>query len=337
MAPSTPTAPLATPHHRRFATSDVDKARQTFSDLYAEATIERLRSIPFDCVLDVIACGPITVVSGSWRGAWRAVMPSIGDQYILTLSDDGVAHGEHAGERHSIAPGRHGVVGSFDRPATVTTEARYEGRSITIDRAAVEDHFIAITGQAPRESIVFESALEFERNRSAALLRATRHFRHEVAQPGVSSILLASLRDMLLTALLIDQPHSAVDLLGRPALRVAPARVRRAEEYMEAHASEPITLADLTAAAGAPARSLQASFKAFRGVTPMEALAQRRLELARQRLLSPAPGTTVLGVVKDLGFSDAGRFSAAYKKRFGVSPSESLARGRAAVAYHRVA
>ena len=46
-------------------------------------------------------------------------------------------------------------------------------------------------------------------------------------------------------------------------------------------------------------------------------------------MLEAAPGTTVLSVVKALGLGDPGRFSVEYKKRFGQSPSEVLAGGRA--------
>ncbi|MFE8599297.1 helix-turn-helix domain-containing protein [Archangium violaceum] len=55
---------------------------------------------------------------------------------------------------------------------------------------------------------------------------------------------------------------------------------------------------------------------------------RRRFEIARQRLLAGAPGTTVAGVVASLGFVSGGRFSVEYKKLFDESPSDTLAASR---------
>jgi transcriptional regulator GlxA family with amidase domain len=100
---------------------------------------------------------------------------------------------------------------------------------------------------------------------------------------------------------------------------------------MAAHAAEPITLTEIVAAAGVPERSLRAAFVACRGMPPMEFLRQRRFELAHRYLAEPSASTSVAGVVTALGFGHPGRFSVEYKRRFGASPSETLAVGRAAV------
>lgn len=62
--------------------------------------------------------------------------------------------------------------------------------------------------------------------------------------------------------------------------RAAPACIRRAEEYIDAHAAGPVELADIVAAAGVPERTLRAAFAACRGMPPMAFLRRRRIELA---------------------------------------------------------
>ncbi len=106
--------------------------------------------------------------------------------------------------------------------------------------------------------------------------------------------------------------------------------MRRAEEFIAAHAAEELTVAAIAEAAGVPVRSLQIAFRQARGMTPMEFVRERRLELARRELVEGAPGTTVGAVVTALGFgSSPGRFAVQYRQRFGESPSETLTRGRA--------
>ncbi|WP_395835164.1 helix-turn-helix domain-containing protein [Cystobacter fuscus] len=100
------------------------------------------------------------------------------------------------------------------------------------------------------------------------------------------------------------------------------------EERTAAPLREPISLADIVAAAGVPERSLRAAFIAARGMPPGAFLRRRRFEIARQRLLAGAPGTTVAGVAASLGFVSGGRFSVEYKRLFDESPSDTLAASR---------
>lgn len=103
---------------------------------------------------------------------------------------------------------------------------------------------------------------------------------------------------------------------------VLPRHVRKAQEYLDTHAHEPICAEQLAKVAGVSLRSLYAGFKEFCGVTPMQYLKELRLERARADLLSG--GGSVGGVALRWGFGHMGRFSADYRERFGESPSESL-------------
>ena len=103
-----------------------------------------------------------------------------------------------------------------------------------------------------------------------------------------------------------------------------PRHVRKVQEYLNAHAHEPVRAEDLARVAGVSLRSLYAGFKAFSGVSPMQYLKDLRLERARADLLA---GKGSVGSVALLwGFGHLGRFSADYRARFGESPSESLRR-----------
>lgn len=333
MPPASPQPPHHPPSSARarrlVSTRDVDEARSVYSRLYAESTVEPLRE-PFGCTLDVATLGGVNIVSASWPGGARTVVPLLGERYIFSFSAGGGGGGECMGEPFSATPGRSATLFSPGMGATLRLDPGFQGRTITIERSALDQHFRALTGQELRGPLRFDINLAIDTGPGLAVFEIAQTFRRESERPGASPLLIAALRDALFTSLLTNTQHSASAWLTAPSRRVGPVHVRRAEDYIDAHAAEPVTLADVAAAAGVSVRSLQAAFRAHRGATPMERLRERRLEIARGRLMEAAPGTTVLGVVTAVGLGDAGRFSVLYKRRFGESPSETLRRGRKA-------
>lgn len=140
-------------------------------------------------------------------------------------------------------------------------------------------------------------------------------------------LIRSGFNDMLLNSILaLPGSHLEVILGEQPP--VAPGLVRRAEEYLEAHAEGPITISDLVRHFGCSRKSLFRAFRKFRGYTPMQFLADSRLSRARAGLDSPSPADSVTSVATACGFAHLGRFSRAYRMRFGENPSETLRRAR---------
>lgn len=132
----------------------------------------------------------------------------------------------------------------------------------------------------------------------------------------------------MMTALLLSQPHNYTRVLRLREGPIAPRDVRRVIDYIHENLAEAITLADLVAVSGVAGRTLLKHFREFKGVSPMRYI--RNLRLARVRdELTGADARRVLEVATHWGFTHAGRFSIEYRKRFGESPSVTLARGRA--------
>lgn len=120
-----------------------------------------------------------------------------------------------------------------------------------------------------------------------------------------------------------------VELAPAEADRILPIsekQVRRAEEWIDAHLTEPIGVDEMALATGVGVRSLQLSFQRARGYSPMQAILRRRLESAREALLNAGPGDTVTSIVAHYGIFELGRFSQRYRERYGETPSQTLAR-----------
>src|SRR5262249_11036487 len=137
----------------------------------------------------------------------------------------------------------------------------------------------------------------------------------------------AQLSEAFVCSLLLGFRHNHSRLLHSPASRIEPAYLRRAEEYIAAHAHRHVAISDLAAGAGISAAKLFAIFREHRGCSPMQFLRARRFELARSRLLASS-AATVAEIALSCGFEHLGRFSIGYRKRFGETPKQTLTRAR---------
>jgi AraC-like DNA-binding protein len=100
--------------------------------------------------------------------------------------------------------------------------------------------------------------------------------------------------------------------------------MRRVEEWIDAHLFEPITLGRLCDAAGLEVSALHKAFKRHHSVSPMRWVHSRRMVAARLRLMEAGPKDTVIRIAHDCGLVHAGRFSLAYRRRYGEYPSYTL-------------
>jgi AraC-like DNA-binding protein len=141
-------------------------------------------------------------------------------------------------------------------------------------------------------------------------------------------LLVDQLGSSFIGALLTCQPHNySAELYEDKGRSIAPSFVKRVENYIEEHAHEPINIGDLAEWAGVSSRTLFMGFRQFRNTSPMNYLKEVRLRRVRDELVAAQPASGVVTAIAfRWGFSHLGHFTTDYKRRFGVSPSETLAR-----------
>lgn len=116
--------------------------------------------------------------------------------------------------------------------------------------------------------------------------------------------------------------HDAARL---PAARAATRlelyrRAHLARDYLDASLGDAVSLAELARVAAMSPYHLLRTFRSAFGETPHRYLTRRRLERAAE-LLSRRDAS-VTRVCLDVGFESVGSFSALFRRRFGVAPSE---------------
>jgi AraC family ethanolamine operon transcriptional activator len=103
--------------------------------------------------------------------------------------------------------------------------------------------------------------------------------------------------------------------------------VRRAEDYMQAHVRNPLSVLDLCRELDVSERTLHYAFQEFRGLSPMAYFKANRLNAVRQELKAAAEGSaTVHEIARRWGFWHTGEFAADYRRLFGELPSRTFNR-----------
>jgi AraC family transcriptional regulator len=146
------------------------------------------------------------------------------------------------------------------------------------------------------------------------------------AQP--SGLLLDSLLESFLIRLAQRHSSCATSDLSR-VLSLAPHRLRRVLDFIEANLAEDVSLADLVSAAGTSEFHFSRAFHIATGCSPYRYLLNRRIELAKVLLLTSSE--PLLLVSLKCGFKSKRHFGATFKRMVGIGPKhyQILRRGRA--------
>jgi len=294
---------------------------------------ERLdRRAPFEWHANGFMMGSLGITVGRYRAGVRCFTECLSGGYSLSFSLKGGAQAKQHTQSVCMEPGRTAAVCSPSLPGDVSLQSDYCGIQVVVPTTVVEGTLDALTGVARDTPLRFDVGVNLDHSASLSVWRLVEFMVAEADREGCAlqaPLVQAKLEEAFVGSLLLGFSHNYSRLLQRPAQKLEPVHLRRAEEYIAANAHLPITIANLAATAGASAGSLFAAFRAHRGCTPMEFLRARRFELARSRLLA-SPVTSVAEAALACGFEHLGRFSVGYRKRFGESPRQTLQRARAA-------
>jgi AraC-like DNA-binding protein len=100
-------------------------------------------------------------------------------------------------------------------------------------------------------------------------------------------------------------------------------------EKLESSLDRPAHLHEIALELGLSLRTLRAHCRKHLGVSPLRYLWLRRMVNAREELRRPVQESTVTEIAMRNHFTELGRFSVAYRRMFGESPSATLRRARA--------
>jgi AraC-like DNA-binding protein len=306
-------------------TTDLDEAREEVARAFCPHRLELLDPARgLDAIHNSAPVGSASFSFLRYGGPVRVTPGRLGTFFLVNIPLRGSTE-FRIGSTAVTASGLRGAVLSPDDDIDMRWADRTEMLILQFERDALERRAGELLGAPPPAPLRFAAALDGTTARMRGWLRIVHLIRAELERrEGLAGApqVVVQLEELAMTAFLLAQPSNYYELLGLEPAPASSRAVRRAVDYMHANASEPLTLAAVARAAGVGSRSLQAAFRRDLGTTPTAYLRDLRLDRAHAEFADG--GVTVTEIALRCGFAHPGRFAAAYRSRFGVSPSADL-------------
>ena len=321
--------PLPLVRYRLFESHDLDEARERVARVFCPHGLNMLRPrvaldachhsvrLHRDVSLNYVQYGPAVQIDPGY----------LQDFFLLQIPLRGGAEIRCGAQQVSATP-RLGSLPSPTEPLAMRWADDSPHLILRLGRTALLDQLESLLQAPVHQPLVFDLGVPLDDPALAAMLQFVDYLRATLdaggaLQPG--SLLAQHAEAYLLSSLLLCARHNHSDALAGEARRsLLPRSVRRAQEFMAAHAEDPMTLAAVCSAAGVSARSLQQAFRQHLGQGPMDFLRDTRLDRVRVELLGA--DAAVREIADRYGFLHLGHFAAQYRARFGERPSETRAR-----------
>lgn len=313
--------------HCRLVTSNLDEAREHVGRMWErhESHLRRGRAYSLRwCQTDMRRISLAYIHSGS---ALDVTCGSTGSRYRFSMPEQGRVY-HHVGGRSIEASPSCGVIYAPQEELRLEIEP-FRSLMLTIDADLVARASRSRFGKKNVPDHAWTTAMNLALPPAATLRSLCRWLGLELDQSGsalrTSSRALDALERSVLT-LFLDCLGTITASVDGSSADVGPAPLRRIESWLDEKFCEPIGVEDMAVVAGTTVRAVQNMFRRHRRCTPSQAILQRRLNYARQRLEQAEPHTTVTDVAFDAGFFHLSRFAQRYTRAFGERPSETLAK-----------
>ncbi|WP_422037632.1 helix-turn-helix domain-containing protein [Roseibium sp.] len=329
MLRSAPRPPLS--DFRCFDTLDVDEAREIVARNFCSHRLERMSAADRFNACQNRVDGKHVSLNYIRYGADVTIDPGeLSDFFLIQIPIAGIADVRN-GTRSVQSTTSMGVVLNPDRHTTMRWHAGCEQVLVQIERSYVAEIATRMTGLGVN-TIRFDPGLDLKRAAVSVWAKRLRGLFGAAASGQVfrqpDDPRQQQLEEALVTSLLDAQTSTVSHIVGDRITGATPAILKRAVAFINDRFDQDISLLDICSFAGTTPRNLQMVFKREFGCSPMEKLQDIRLKFARHLLLLSSGNLSVSEIAERSGQRHAGRFSQAYKARYGETPRDTLRRRR---------
>ncbi|MFC9269123.1 helix-turn-helix transcriptional regulator [Streptomyces zhihengii] len=251
--------------------------------------------------------------------------PASGTVCLITVHRGAVV--DTTGGRHdAFGPGYTFLIAPPERPCTGELHAA-RCTITTFDAAVLDDIATRDHGSRPAGPVRLTGQRPLDAAANQRLGTTVSFLRDQVlADPDASGLVVATGVQHLGAVVLATLPNTTLPM-GADVPADGPQTLARAMAFIADNAQRDITLADIAAAVCVTPRAVQYAFSRHAGTTPLGHLRRVRLAHAHSELVAAAHDASVLAIATKWGFAHQGRFAAAYRAVYGISPSATLRAG----------
>ncbi|GAA0673460.1 AraC family transcriptional regulator [Streptomyces thermocarboxydovorans] len=319
--------PLA--ESEQFCTGDLDLIREVGGRILVPHRVDALGEVSRNARMNAARLGNITLAYMRYESNIRLEAPTTEATYFFTVPLTGKAEGVCG--KGEVAPSARlsGLAYRADDRGVITLSPDYTMFFLRIERHALERQLEGLLCREITAPLRFEFGMDLRRPPLRTWVNCVGLLRAELErcpQADREPLLSARIEELVMTGLLVGQPHNYSELLHRMRQPARPRAVKHAIDLIEQQPDYAWSLADLTRATGVSARTLQEGFRRYVGMTPTAYLREARLQRVHADLTNPSAHTSVSEAAYRWGFAHLGRFAIAYRRKFGESPSETLRR-----------
>lgn len=312
--------------YRCFQTQDVDEAREIVGRHFCSHRLEPMSaSDPFDACQNRV-CGDRLSLNYIRYGSDVVIEPGeLSEFFLIQIPINGTADIRN-GRRTVFSSPKTGTILNPDRYTSMRWHTGCEQLLLQVERSYMREVAVKMTG-LPVGEVRFDPEFNLETVRGnawkRALLGAVTASENHAAFGTRESPLQRHLAEGLLLSLFEMQSSTVASLLEGAGGGTQPAIVRRAVSLINDCFMEDLSLLDISQFAGTTPRNLQLLFQRQFDCSPIRYLHTVRLNFARHLLLTEGQNCSVAEIADRSGHRHWGRFSSAYKDRFGETPRET--------------
>lgn len=316
-----------------FSSEDVDEAKQKVAEVFCPHTLKL--ALPRQHVHaqhNMVRLNEMTVNYLTYGAAVDIDPGQLQRFYLVQIPLAGHAEVQ-CGDQLVHSDSRVATLLNPDMSTFMRWDQDCEQVLLWIPREAIERRLAMLLGMDSVGSLSFAVSLPQHEGNSSAWCQTVIDLVRNLDRNGNVWLrypsAVSSMEDFLLRNLLLFQPHNFTEVLEHGFEPARPRHLQRAIDYIQAHAAEPLTVAEIAQAACVSIRALEEGFKRHLNTTPMIYLRDIRLDLVRKQITALAAlgqSASISDIAYQFGFTHLGRFAAYYKQRFGVSPSSTLRR-----------
>ncbi|WFR74437.1 AraC family transcriptional regulator [Prescottella defluvii] len=303
-------------------TGDWDAASRAVAGAYFPHTLTDLSSNgSLNLTMRTVDLGPVVLGRLGWGadvsidcdypGAYEVNIPLSGS--LESRSGNGVVV-SRPGQATVFSAGQPTLISRWSRDCTVV--------GVKFDEEYLNQEADRVLGSVVRRTLELPTQLDLSAGTAQGWMTLVRSLTAQLRSPAdlLSNPLVGpQLAGAITTAFILAVTPDD----GERATALRPRIIKRVLDSLNADPARAWTAADMAELAGTSVRRLQEGFREYVGRSPTQCLLDIRLDRAHTDFAQYGQAVTVAEVAARWGFSHPGRFSAAYRRRYGKLPSES--------------